>query len=153
DLLRAYYKRLTSDDPAVVLAAARAWSVWEGKTSCLLPNAELVARYGSDEFARAFARIECHYFVNGGFLEGDRALLAKANVDRIPAIPGVIIQGRYDVVCPMESAWLLHRAWPEADLRIVNDAGHSAMEVGTVHELVSATDRFADRADRKGGAS
>jgi proline iminopeptidase len=142
DLVRAYHRRLTSDDAAVRAAAARAWSVWEGRTSCLLPNADLVARYAGDEFAQAFARIECHYFVNDGFFDAAREPLRRERVDRIRSIPAVIVQGRYDVVCPMETAWALHRAWPEADLKIVGDAGHSAMEPGIVHELVSATDRF-----------
>ncbi len=142
DLLHAYYKRLTSADPAVQSAAAKVWSVWEGRTSCLIPNAELIARTAGDEFALAFARIESHYFVNDGWLTGGRELLAKANVDKLRKIPGVIVQGRYDVVCPAKSAWDLHRAWPEADLRIVPDAGHAASEVGIVHELVAATDRF-----------
>jgi proline iminopeptidase len=142
DLVRAYHQRLTSDDARVRAEAARAWSVWEGRTSCLMPNEELVARYGGDVFAQAFARIECHYFVNDGFFDRARDPLSRARVDRIRHIPAVIVQGRYDVVCPMETAWALHRAWPEADLRVVPDAGHSAMEEGTVHELVSATDRF-----------
>jgi proline iminopeptidase len=142
DLLHAYYKRLTSSDPAVQSAAARVWSVWEGRTSCLIPNAELIARTAGDEFALAFARIESHYFVNDGWLTNGRELLAPANIDKLRKIPGVIVQGRYDVVCPAKSAWDLHRAWPEADLRIVPDAGHAASEVGIVHELVAATDRF-----------
>jgi proline iminopeptidase len=140
DLLRAYHRRLTGDDLEVRQAAARAWSVWEGRTSCLFPNADLIARTAGDAFSLAFARIECHYFVNGGFFERDTQLLD--DVGKIRHIPGVIVQGRYDVVCPAESAWALHRAWPEADLRIVPDAGHSAYEPGTIHELVSATDRF-----------
>jgi proline iminopeptidase len=140
DLLRAYYKRLTSSDPEEQRAAAKVWSVWEGRTSCLVPSPELIARTAGDEFSLAFARIESHYFVNRGWLEGERALLA--NVDKIRAIPAVIVQGRYDVVCPARSAWDLHRAWPEAELRLVPDAGHAASEPGTVHELVSATDRF-----------
>jgi proline iminopeptidase len=140
DFVRAYYKRLTSDDPAERLRAAKAWSVWEGSTSCFAPNRALIEKTAVDEFAVAFARIECHYFVHGAWLEPPRDLLG--NVHRIRHIPGVIVQGRYDVVCPMESAWALHRAWPEADLRIVADAGHSAGEPGTVHELVEATDRF-----------
>jgi proline iminopeptidase len=139
DLLRAYHRRLTGDDPEVRQRAARAWSVWEGSTSCLVPNPELIAKTGGDEFSLAFARIECHYFVNGAWLEG-RELLR--NVDKVRKIPAVIVQGRYDVVCPMESAWALHRAWPEADLRVVGDAGHSANEPGNVHELIEATDRF-----------
>jgi proline iminopeptidase len=142
DMLRAYYKRLTSPDAAVRSAAAKTWSVWEGRTSCLVPNPELIARTAGDEFALAFARIECHYFTHDGWLTGGRELLAPANVEKIRKIPGVIVQGRYDVVCPAKSAWDLHRAWPEADLKIVGDAGHAASEPGIVHELVSATDRF-----------
>jgi proline iminopeptidase len=140
DLLHAYYRRLTSDDAKVRQEAARAWSVWEGRTSMLIPNTELIARTAGDEFSLAFARIECHYFVNKGFFGTDGALLK--GVDKIRHIPTVIVQGRYDVVCPMTSAWDLHRSWPEADLRIVPDAGHAAMEPGTAHELVSATDRY-----------
>ena len=142
DLLHAYHKRLTSSDPAVQSAAAKVWSVWEGRTSCLIPNAELIARTAGDEFALAFARIESHYFVNDGWLTNGRELLAPANIEKIRKIPGVIVQGRYDVVCPAKSAWDLHRVWPEADLRIVPDAGHAASEVGIVSELVTATDRF-----------
>jgi proline iminopeptidase len=141
DMVRAYYKRLTSADAAVRSEAARAWSVWEGRTSCLMPNEQLVSRMAGDAFAEAFARIECHYFINDGFLAGTEALLA--NVDKIRHIPTVIVQGRYDVVCPMESAWALHRAFPEAQLRIVQDAGHSAFEPGILSELVNATDAFA----------
>lgn len=140
DMMAAYYKRLTSADEKVRNDAARIWSVWEGKTSCLAPNNDLVERMAGDSFALAFARIECHYFVNGGWVDGDRALLK--NIDKIRHIPAVIVQGRYDVVCPMESAWALHRAWPEADLRIVQDAGHSAGEPGIAHELIEGTDRF-----------
>ena len=140
DLVRAYYKRLTSDDPVVRQEAARAWSVWEGKTSCLIPNPDWIATTSGDEFSLAFARIECHYFVNDGFFVGGRDLLA--NVGKIRHVPAVIVQGRYDVVCPMETAWALHRAWPEADLRIVGDAGHAATEPGNLHELICATDRF-----------
>jgi proline iminopeptidase len=141
DLVAAYHRRLTSSDAAVRLAAAKAWSVWEGGTSYLLPNADYIASTGSDEFALAFARIECHYFVNRGFFEHDDQLLRNAH--KLKNIPGVIVQGRYDVVCPMRSAWDLHRAWPEADLRVVPDAGHSALEAGITHELIAATDGFA----------
>ncbi len=140
DLVRAYHRRLTSDDEAVRQEAARAWAVWEGRTSCLLPNPDLVARSAGDAFSLAFARIECHYFANDGFFEKDTQLLDE--VGRIRHIPTVIVQGRYDVVCPMESAWALHRAFPEADLRVVPDAGHSAFEPGNLHELIVATDRF-----------
>jgi proline iminopeptidase len=140
DMLHAYHKRLISDDPAVRVEAAKAWSIWEGRTSCLHSNPGLIARTADGEFALAFARIECHYFVNNGFFEKDTTLLDE--VGKIRHIPTVIVQGRYDVVCPMESAWALHRAFPEADLRIAADAGHSAFEPGNVHELISATDRF-----------
>jgi len=141
DLMSAYYRRLTSPDTAVRVAAAKAWSIWEGSTSFLHPSADYIAATGGDEFALAFARIECHYFVHGGFFEADDQLLRGAQ--KLKSIPAVIVQGRYDVVCPLRSAWDLHRAWPEADLRIVGDAGHSALEPGITHELVSATDRFA----------
>ena len=140
DLMSAYYRRLTGDDAQARSDAARAWSVWEGATSFLWQDTSHIASSAEDEFALAFARIECHYFVNGGFFEHDDQLLR--NVERIRAIPTVIVQGRYDVVCPMRSAWDLHRAWPEADLRIVQDAGHSAFEPGIMHQLVEATDRF-----------
>jgi proline iminopeptidase len=141
DLLSAYYRRLTSDDPAVRLAAAKIWSAWEGATSKLLPDPAFAGHYEEDEFALAFARIEAHYFFNKGFLEADDQLLCNAS--RIRGIPGVIVQGRYDVVCPMESAWALHRAWPEADLIITPDSGHSALDPPNSRALVAATDKFA----------
>ena len=140
DLMSAYYKRLTSDDAATRLAAARAWSIWEASTSFLRQKPDYMKHAGEEEFSLAFARIECHYFVNGGFFEREEQLIE--DVGRIADIPAVIVQGRYDVVCPMMSAWDLHRAWPQADLRVVPDAGHSAYEAGIVHELVEATDRF-----------
>ena len=142
DLVAAYYRRLTSADAKVRSAAGKAWSMWEGRTSYLLPNESYLARTGEDSFADAFARIECHYFVNGGWLNDDKALLARPNIDKMRKIPGTIVNGRYDVVCPMESAWALHRAWPEATLRIVEDAGHAAHEPGILHELIEATDRY-----------
>ena len=141
DLLSAYYRRLTSDDPAVRLAAAKIWSGWEGATSKLLPDPAFAGHYEEDEFALAFARIEAHYFFNKGFFETDDQLLRNAS--RIRHIPGVIVQGRYDVVCPMESAWALHRAWPEADLIITPDSGHSAFDPPNSRALVAATDKFA----------
>ncbi len=140
DLVAAYYRRLTSEDPVVRQAAACAWSVWEGSTSFLLQNQDYITRCAGDMFAAAFARIECHYFVNKGFFEHDGQLIT--DVGRIRHIPTVIVQGRYDVVCPAKSAWDLYRAFPEADLRIVSDAGHSAFEPGMLHELVSTTDAF-----------
>ncbi len=143
DLVRAYYRRLTDADPAVQLAAAKAWSIWEASTSFLHPSDDFIAHAGEDTFATAFARIECHFFTNEGFFEVEHQLLR--DVDRIRKIPGIIVQGRYDVVCPMMSAWELHRAWPEAELEIVPDAGHSAYEPGIVHALIGATDRYRGR--------
>jgi proline iminopeptidase len=141
DMVGAYYRRLTSTDPQVLRKAAQAWSVWEGATSYLHFNPDYVAKFEESDYAAAFARIECHYFLNHGFLKTDNQLIE--NVGRIRHIPAVIVQGRYDIVCPMKTAWELHQAWPEADLRIVPDAGHSAFEPGNLHELISATDRFA----------
>ena len=144
DVMAAYYKRLTSSDPDELRRAATAWSVWEGATSYLRLNPDYVTKFREDgAFAGAFARIECHYFVNRGFLRSDNQLIE--DVPKIRHIPAVIIQGRYDVVCPARSAWDLHKAWPEAELRIVADAGHSAFEVGITSELVAATDRFGKR--------
>jgi proline iminopeptidase len=140
DLLHAYHRRLTGEDEAVRLATARAWSVWEGATVRLLPDPKLVAEFGDPHKALALARIECHYFVNNAFFQGDDHLIERvAGIRRIPA---VIVQGRYDVVCPTMSAWELHRAWPEADFQIVPDAGHHAFEPGITDALVQATDRF-----------
>lgn len=141
DMLTAYYRRLTSEDADVRLAAAKIWSGWEGATSKLLPDPAFSSHYEEDDFALAFARIEAHYFINSGFFENGNQLLE--NADRIRAIPGVIIQGRYDVVCPMESAWALHRAWPEADLVITPDAGHSASDPPNSRALIATTDKFA----------
>ena len=141
DLVSAYYRRLTSLNPTTRQIAARAWSTWEASTSKLVPDETLVQRFGNDSFADAFARIECHYFINGGFFERENQLLE--DIERIRHIPAVIVQGRYDVVCPMISAWDLHRAWPEAELKVVSEAGHSASEPGIVSALVEATDRFA----------
>ena len=140
DMMAAYYKRLTGNDAAICQEAAKAWSVWEGSTLSLWPDPEREAHSGEDDFALAFARIECHYFVNGGFFERDGQLLE--DVDKIRHIPTVIVQGRYDICTPIRTAWDLHKAWPEADFRLVSDAGHAGSEPGNVHELVSATDRF-----------
>lgn len=143
DLMGAYYRRLTSSDADERATAARAWSVWEGATSNLLTDPHYVRKFEDSDYAAAFARIECHYFVNNGFLSTDDQLLRDAS--RLHDIPGVIVQGRYDVICPMRSAWDLHRAWPEAKLVVVPDAGHSAFEPGTARALREATDAFARR--------
>jgi proline iminopeptidase len=140
DMIAAYHQRLTGPDKAVRLRAAKAWSTYEAATLSLLPDVGRVEEMGGDDYAIAFARIECHYFMNGGFFEADDQLLR--DVGRIRHIPGVIVQGRYDVVTPAMSAWDLHRAWPEADFRLVPDAGHAQSEPGIAHELISATDRF-----------
>ncbi|HEV2883505.1 MAG TPA: prolyl aminopeptidase [Pyrinomonadaceae bacterium] len=140
DMMAAYHKRLTSDDPQVRLEAARAWSIWEGSTSKLFFDSDSIERFADPQFALAFARIECHYFMNNCFFETEDYLIE--NVDKIRKIPGTIVQGRYDVVCPMTSAWDLHRAWPEAELRIIPDAGHSISEPGIIDALVDATDKF-----------
>ncbi|MGZ3787025.1 MAG: prolyl aminopeptidase [Bacteriovorax sp.] len=139
DFVKAFHKRLTSDDPKIRKAAAKAWSVWEGSTSKLIPEADIVARFGEDEFADAFARIECHYFINKGFFPEDNYILN--NIDKIKDIPTVIVQGRYDVVCPAESAWDLHRALPEAEFHLIADAGHSLSEKGIIDALIKATNR------------
>ena len=141
DMVAAYHRRLTSTDRDVRVAAAKRWAGWEGATSKLIQDPTMVAHYEEDEFALAFARIEAHYFQNRGFLEADDQLLR--DVGRIRHIPAVIVQGRYDVVCPATSAWALHRAWPEAELQITADSGHAAFEPGNSRALVAATDRFA----------
>lgn len=143
DMMSAYYRRLTSDDADTRLRAARAWSVWEGATSHLERNADFIASTAADDFALAFARIECHYFVHGGFFERDDQLLH--NIDAIRHIPGVIVHGRYDAICPCKNAWDLHRAWPQAQLVINQTAGHSANEPANTAALVAATNRFRNR--------
>jgi proline iminopeptidase len=141
DMISAYHRRLTGADRAAQLEAARAWSVWEGSTLSLLPDPERVTKFAADDYALAFARIECHYFVNKGFFTRDDQLIADAG--KIRHIPGVIIHGRHDVVTPLRSAWDLKQAWTEADLRIVPDAGHAMTEPGIVHEIIAAGERFA----------
>lgn len=140
DLVRAYYRRLTSEDPAVRIEAAKAWSIWEASTSHLYQDVKAVEEYEDPEKALAFARIECHYFVNNAFFPDDNFLLEKAR--GIRHIPMRIVQGRYDIVCPIRSAWDLKKVLVDADLRIIPDAGHSAMEPGTKRELVQAAEDF-----------
>lgn len=144
DLMTAYYKRLTSDDAAVRSEAAKAWSVWEGRTSKLFTDPSFLERFAGDDFSLAFARIEAHYFVNQGFLPYDGWLLDRAAAT-LGAVPTVIVQGRYDLVCPMESAWALKKRMPHAELVVVADAGHSATEPGIAKALVAATDRFGGK--------
>lgn len=144
DLLSAYHRRLTSDDADERLRAAKAWSIWEGSTSMLIPSEQVAKVFGEDDIALAMARIECHYFVNGGFMRENQLL---EEIKRIRHIPAVIVQGQYDVICPAVTAWDLSQAWPEAELHMVPDAGHAAFEPGNVHALVTATDKFAGKTD------
>jgi len=141
DLISAYHRRLTSDDAAVRLAAARAWSVWEASCSYLHQDLAFIDSHRGEDFALAFARIESHYFVNGGFFEEEGQLLRDAH--RLHGIPGTIVQGRYDVVCPMQSALDLKKVWPEADLVICPASGHSAFEPEITAALVQATNAYA----------
>lgn len=141
DMIGAYYKLVTHADPEIRLAAAKAWSIWEGSTLALLQDEERIRHFGADAYALAFARIECHYFINSGFFDTDDQLLANAG--RIGNIPGTIVHGRYDVITPAKNAWDLKRAWPIADLRIVPDAGHAMSEPGITHELITATRRYS----------
>lgn len=140
DLMAAYHRRLTDPDPIVRKKAARAWSLWEGQALTLLPDEKLKIQHADDNFALAFARIENHYFVNAGFIEEGRLI---AGAGALKAIPGVIVQGRYDVCTPMRTAWDLHRAWPQARFVVVPDAGHAYSEPGILHHLIEATDLFA----------
>lgn len=140
NMFKAYYQRLTHEDEKVRLDAARVWSQWEGSTSYLYVKPSAIEEFEDPHKALAFARIECHYFVNKAFFETDNYLLE--NIDKIRSIPGHIVQGRYDVVCPATSAWALHKAWPESTLEIIADAGHSASEPGIRSALITATDRF-----------
>ncbi len=142
DFVKAYYKRLTSSDPEVRRVAAQAWSGWEGSTSKLIFDPALFASFTEDQSADSIARIECHYFVNNIFFETDNWILE--NVNTIRHIPCVIVQGRYDIPCPIQSAWELHKAWPEAQLEIIPNAGHAATEPGIMDALIRAADRFAD---------
>ncbi|MDP6852711.1 MAG: prolyl aminopeptidase [Candidatus Marinimicrobia bacterium] len=142
NLVAAYYKRLTSKDDTVRIEAAKAWSIWEASTSKLFQSEESLHAFEDTKVAEAFARIECHYFTNRGFFDTDEWLLD--NIEKIRHIPTVIVQGRYDVVCPMLSAWELHKAFPEADFEVVQDAGHSMTEKGIAAKLVEYTDKFVN---------
>ena len=141
DMVSAYYGRLTSEDVDTRQEAARAWSVWEASTSSLLQSPARIAEAHGERFADAFARIECHYFINRGFFEIDGYLLQQ--VDRYRHVPAVIVQGRYDMVCPIKSAWELAKAWPSAELVVAEDSGHAYSEPATLAALLEATNRFA----------
>ncbi|MCI5047305.1 MAG: prolyl aminopeptidase [Aquisalinus sp.] len=140
DLLTAYARRLTGDNRHDQIEAAKAWSVWEGSTVSLYPSMERMKSFATDHFALAFARIENHYFINKGFFEEDDHIFQNAG--KLKGIPGVIVQGRYDVVTPMRTAWMLHKVWPDCELAIVPDAGHAASEPGIISALVAATEKF-----------
>ncbi|MGB5538597.1 MAG: prolyl aminopeptidase [Gammaproteobacteria bacterium] len=142
DMVSAYYRRLTGSDEVAMMAAAKAWSLWEGRASTLLPKSAVVDHFANPSTALSLARIECHYFMNNSFLKQDQILSDAAY---LRDIPGVIVHGRYDVVCPLEQAWALHRVWPQARLAIIPDAGHSATEPGIVDALLTATNQFGVR--------
>lgn len=141
DMLRAYHRLLTGEDEVGRLAAAKAWSLWEGRTATLRPDKSVADHFLQPRVALSLARIESHYFVNDAFLEPDQLL---QDAGRLDGIPGVIVHGRYDVICPLENAWALHEVWPGSELAIIADAGHSAAEPGIRRRLIEATDAFAD---------
>ena len=140
NLVAAFYKRLLSEDEEIRLAAARAWSIWEGSTSNLNPKASVLEHFSNPHIALSLARIECHYFINDSFMY-ENQLLKEAH--KLAAIPGVIVHGRYDVVCPLEQAYALHQVWPQAEFIVAPNSGHSATEAEIIHALVEATDKFA----------
>ena len=140
DLLRAHYRRLTGEDEIARMASAKAWSIWEGRCSTLLPKQTVVDFFGDPYVALSLSRIEAHYFLNNSFLDHNQIL---ANADALRDIPGIIVQGRYDVVCPAQSAWELSQRWPAGALEIIADAGHSASEPGIVNALIRATEHFS----------
>ncbi|MDJ0805541.1 MAG: prolyl aminopeptidase [Gammaproteobacteria bacterium] len=140
DILRAYHRLLIGEDEIKRMAAAKAWSVWEGRTASLLPNEAVVNFFSNPHTALSIARIECHYFINHAFLRPNQLL---DDALKLSGIPGVIVQGRYDLICPMKSAWDLHQAWQDSELQVIPNAGHSAAEPGIRSALVAATTRFA----------
>ncbi|MNF37300.1 Proline iminopeptidase [compost metagenome] len=142
DLVDAFYRRLAGADQIAQMHAAKAWSIWEGRTATLRPNGHVVERFSEPQRALSIARIECHYFINNAFLEEDQLL---RDMHKIAHIPGVIVHGRYDVVCPLDNAWALHQTWPNCELNIIRDAGHAAGEPGITDALVRATGEVARR--------
>lgn len=144
DLLNAFHKRLTGSDKAERRAAATAWACWEGETITIQGPTSRPKRFEEADFADAFARIECHYFYHKGFFEKDGWLLEQVQ-EKLSSIPGIIVHGRYDVVTPLSTAWALKKAWPEADLHIIGNAGHSSLEPGIVDKLIRATREFGRR--------
>lgn len=142
DLIRAFYKRLTGADQIAQMHAAKAWSTWEGRTATLRPNTQVVDRFSEAHRALSIARIECHYFVNDAFLEPNQLL---RDMPKIAHLPGIIVHGRYDAICPLDNAWALHQAWPNSELQIIRDAGHSAAEPGITDALIRAAEQMARR--------
>ena len=142
DLVDAFYRRLAGPDQIAQMHAAKAWSIWEGRTATLRPNGHVIERFSEPQRALSIARIECHYFINNAFLEEDQLL---RDMHKIAHIPGVIVHGRYDVVCPLDNAWALNQAWPNSELAIIRDAGHAAGEPGITDALVRATGEVARR--------
>lgn len=142
DLLLAYHKRLVGEDEIARMAAAKAWSVWEGRCATLAPRKSVIDHFSDPHTALSLARIECHYFVNNSFLAPNQII---GDAKKLSDIPGVIVHGRYDMVCPIDQAWALHKAWPNAELKIIADAGHSASEPGIVDALIQATKSIAAR--------
>jgi len=142
DLMAAYRRRLTGSDKKVQAECARAWSIWEGETITLLPDPDTSGKFGEDEYAIAFARIENHFFVHAGWLEEGQLI---RDAWKLRNIPGVIVHGRYDMPCPLRFAWALHKAWPDADFHLIEGAGHAFSEPGILDQLIRATDRFAGK--------
>jgi proline iminopeptidase len=142
DMLHAYYKRLKGEDEIARMAAAKAWSIWEGRSATLQPSKSVINHFSNPFTALSLARIEAHYFVNNSFLEPNQIL---REAGKLKGIPGVIVHGRYDIVCPVENAWALHQAWPESDLQIIPTAGHAASEPAIVDTLIRATDSMAQK--------
>lgn len=140
EIIQSYYRRLTGEDEIARMAAAKAWSLWEGCCATLQPNTQVVNHITHPHVAMSLARIEAHYFMNEAFLEPNQIL---KNAPRLQNIPGTIIHGRYDVVCPLDNAYALHKAWPQSELKIIRDAGHSACELGIINALVTATNAIA----------
>jgi len=142
DMVSAFYRQLTDDNEVQMLRAAKAWSTWEGVTATLQANASVVESFSNSHSAISVARIECHYFMHQCWLEPDQII---KNVDKIRHIPGYIVHGRYDVICPVEQAWELAKAWPEAELSIIGDAGHSIVEPGITQALLRATENLSKK--------
>ena len=140
DIIKAYYKQLTSEDKTIRQKAAKAWATFEATLLTLIPDPAIILQFAADEQAEALARLECHYFINNGFFPTDNWILE--NISPIQDIPGTLVQGRYDTICPMMSAWQLNLAWPASTLEIIQDAGHSISEIGISKALIKATDEF-----------